>query len=135
MKSLALSLSILLVSSVGASELPLCKNSNSKLTHLENGKVVYWKDAICSGLNDYPIISENCRKRSDCDALRAYQSAPKGLPMSGIAKSNPYHARCSKLGGVPVLVNISEKSESKETAICFFKRDRSFVSVFSKTGR
>ena len=86
------------------------------------------KSKYCFGSEVTKLISFNCIKNKNCDAIKSYSSTSKLSIYSQIG--NPYHNKCYWLGGEAKLIEYFNGNDWEQTGICEFK-DQSFISVFN----
>lgn len=91
---------------------------------------------FCINHSLFDIISFNClQKNNDCFAIKNYKNAVTTDFTNKEAttqNTNPFHKRCSIVGGTPQLISYFDKNQKKwiPSALCYFN-DNSFISVFN----
>lgn len=123
---ITLIISLLFNSSHGLAKV-LCQ-SNRPIVFTQNNKQMIKKLGFCTDYPRYKIISLDCLKNENCEALKRYEHSKLPLLISDFG--NPLHHKCTILGGNPAIVSVKIDNKDHETALCFFK-DGSFISVFN----
>lgn len=75
------------------------------------------------------LISYNCLGHK-CEAYKGYRAvANVDMAVLRDQTGNPFHRKCSVAGGTPMLVEYVVEGEKEEEGVCFFEKDKSFISV------
>jgi len=106
-----------------------CKNE-TKIRMVKNGQEIEKAIKLCQNHNVYDFISYDCLKNKNCLALKKYENNKKlKLPFSKY--KNPFHYKCSAIGGKPEMLSYLNGTKWVNSARCLFPDD-SFISVFNK---
>lgn len=74
-------------------------------------------------------MSYNCIDKK-CQAFKGYRAvANVDMAVLRDQTGNPFHRKCSVAGGTPMLVEYVVEGEKEEEGVCFFEKDKSFISV------